>query len=369
MIIKNGRVFQEDGTFAEKDLYIEGKRFVSTKEEVIDQEVIDAKGMMVLPGLVDVHSHGAAGHDFSDGDVEGLKEILRYEKAHGITSYCPTSMTLPKDDLLKIFGTIEAIKDEPEAEVIAGVNMEGPFIDPIKKGAQAEENIVAPNAEFFRACNAASGGKIRLVTLAPNMPGSLEFIKEVSDEVMVSIGHTTADYDTALAAMKAGAHHVTHLYNAMLPFAHRNPGVIGAAFDDPECRMELICDGYHIHGAVVRATFSMMGSERMVLISDSMMATGMPNGTYSLGGQAVWMKDGKATLTDGETIAGSATNLYDCMRKAVSFDIPLADAIFAATRNPAQSIGIYDEVGSIAPGKKAHVLLVDDELNLKQVIM
>ena len=204
MIIKNGRVFQEDGTFAEKDLYIEGKRFVSTKEEVIDQEVIDAKGMMVLPGLVDVHSHGAAGHDFSDGDVEGLKEILRYEKAHGITSYCPTSMTLPKDDLLKIFGTIEAIKDEPEAEVIAGVNMEGPFIDPIKKGAQAEENIVAPNAEFFRACNAASGGKIRLVTLAPNMPGSLEFIKEVSDEVMVSIGHTTADYDTALTAMKAG---------------------------------------------------------------------------------------------------------------------------------------------------------------------
>ena len=133
MIIKNGRVFQEDGTFAEKDLYIEGKRFVSTKEEVIDQEVIDAKGMMVLPGLVDVHSHGVAGHDFSDGDVEGLKEILRYEKAHGITSYCPTSMTLPKDDLLKIFGTIEAIKDEPEAEVIAGVNMEGPFIDPIKK--------------------------------------------------------------------------------------------------------------------------------------------------------------------------------------------------------------------------------------------
>jgi N-acetylglucosamine 6-phosphate deacetylase len=186
---------------------------------------------------------------------------------------------------------------------------------------------------------------------------------------MVSIGHTTADYDTALAAMKAGAHHVTHLYNAMPPFAHRNPGVIGAAFDDPKCRMELICDGYHIHGAVVRATFSMMGSERMVLISDSMMATGMPNGTYSLGGQAVWMKDGKATLTDGETIAGSATNLYDCMRKAVSFDIPLTDAIFAATRNPAQSIGIYDEVGSIAPGKKAHVLLVDDELNLKQVIM
>ena len=278
-------------------------------------------------------------------------------------------MTLPKDDLLKIFGTIEAIKDEPEAEVIAGVNMEGPFIDPIKKGAQAEENIVAPNAEFFRACNAASGGKIRLVTLARICLAHWNLSKRFPMKSWFPSAIQQQIDDTALAAMKAGAHHVTHLYNAMPPFAHRNPGVIGAAFDDPECRMELICDGYHIHGAVVRATFSMMGSERMVLISDSMMATGMPNGTYSLGGQAVWMKDGKATLTDGETIAGSATNLYDCMRKAVSFDIPLADAIFAATRNPAQSIGIYDEVGSIAPGKKAHVLLVDDELNLKQVIM
>lgn len=369
MIIKNGRVFQEDGSFVKKDLYIREKQFVAAKEEVTDTEVLDAKGLLVLPGLVDIHSHGAAGHDFSDGDTKGLREILRYEKAHGITSYCPTSMTLPKEELLQIFGTIKEIQNTPEAEILAGVNMEGPFIDPAKKGAQAEENIAAPDAAFFRECNAASGGNIRLVTLAPNMPGSLEFIREVSKEVMVSIGHTTADYETALAAMQAGAHHVTHLYNAMPPFAHRNPGVIGAAFDDPACRMELICDGYHIHGSVVRATFSMMGSERMILISDSMMATGMPNGTYSLGGQKVWMKDGKATLTDGETIAGSATNLYDCMRKAVSFGIPLADAIFAATRNPAESIGIYDTVGSITPGKKAHVLLADENLQLKQVIM
>ena len=364
MILKNGLVFQEDGAFVQKDLFVEKDCFVSSQEEVSDEEVMDAEGLMVLPGLVDIHSHGAAGCDFSDGNVEGLKKILRYERDHGITSYCPTSMTLPKEELLRIFETAKAAAEEPEGEILCGVNMEGPFIDPAKKGAQAEENIVAPDAGFFRECNEASGNRIRLITLAPNMPGSLEFIREVSDEVMVSIGHTTADYKTALAAMKAGAHHVTHLYNAMPPFAHREP-----AFDDGECRMELICDGYHIHGAVVRATFSMMGSERMILISDSMMATGMPDGTYSLGGQEVWMKGGKATLTDGVTIAGSATNLYDCMKKAVSFGIPLSDAIFAATRNPARSIGIYDRVGSIAPGKKADFLLVNRDLDLKKVIV
>lgn len=369
MIVKNGLVFREDGTFRKEDVYVEGKIIVSSADEVTDGEVIDAKGMLVLPGLVDVHSHGACGHDFSDADANGLLKILAYEKEHGITSYCPTSMTLPKEELLKIFATVEEIQGEPEAEVIAGVNMEGPFIDPAKKGAQAEDNIARPDAEFFRSCNRACGGRIRLVTLAPNMPGAMDFVREVSGEVMVSIGHTTADYDTALEAMRAGAHHVTHLYNAMPPFAHRDPGVIGAAFDDPDCMMELICDGYHIHGAVVRATFSMMGSERVILISDSTMATGMKNGLYSLGGQPVWMTDGKATLEDRKTIAGSATNLYDCMRKAVSFGIPRADAIFAATRNPAKSIGIYDRVGSITPGKKAHLLLADEDLNLKRVIM
>lgn len=236
-----------------------------------------------------------------------------------------------------------------------------------KKGAHVEGYIRKPDAGFFRELNEYSGNMVKLVTLAPNVDGAMEFIDEVHNEVCISLGHTAADYDTAAEAMRRGAHHVTHLYNAMQPLAHREPGLIGAACDDGQCMAEMICDGIHIHPAVIRATFKMFGPERIVLISDSMMATGMENGTYQLGGQEVTMKDCKATLKDG-TIAGSATNLYDCMRKAVSFGVPLEEAIFAATRNPAKSIGIYDEVGSLSVGKKADILLVTDDLELREVL-
>ena len=230
-----------------------------------------------------------------------------------------------------------------------------------------EGYIRKPDAGFFRELNEYSGNMVKLVTLAPNVDGAMEFIDEVHNEVCISLGHTAADYDTAAEAMRRGVHHVTHLYNAMQPLAHREPGLIGAACDDGQCMAEMICDGIHIHPAVIRATFKMFGPERIVLISDSMMATGMENGTYQLGGQEVTMKDCKATLKDG-TIAGSATNLYDCMRKAVSFGVPLEEAIFAATRNPAKSIGIYDEVGSLSVGKKADILLVTDDLELREVL-
>ena len=208
---------------------------------------------------------------------------------------------------------------------------------------------------------------MRLVTLAPNMEGAEEFIKEMHEEVCISLGHTAADYDCASGAMKLGAHHVTHLYNAMQPFGHRAPGLIGAAMDDPECMVELICDGYHIHPSAIRAAFRLFGPERVILISDSMRATGMENGTYELGGQEVTVKDRKAVLKDG-TLAGSATNLYGCMCKAIEFGIPLEQAIMAATANPARSIGIFDRVGSIRIGKQADLLLVSENLELKRVI-
>lgn len=367
MIIKGGSVFTEQGIFEEKDIFIEGNKIVASLEDVTDKAVIDAKGMMVLPGLIDVHSHGAYGHDFSDGDAEGLKTILRYEREHGITSYCPTSMTLPKEQLLSIFKTAEGADKAEGCADIAGINMEGPFIDPAKKGAHVEKYIVKPDASFFRECNKASGNRIKLVTLAPNMDGANEFIEELKDEVKISVGHTMADYDVTKKAIEMGAAHVTHLYNAMPPLSHREPGVIGAAFDSESCMVELISDGYHIHPSVIRAAFAMFGDERVVLISDSMMATGMENGTYELGGQTVIMKDRKAVLEDG-TLAGSATNLFDCMKKAISFGVPKAAAIFAATRNPAKSIGIYDRVGSITVGKAANLLLVDSNWNLAEVI-
>jgi len=367
MIIKNGNVFQEDGSFCRETLYIRNHRLTEAFEETSEEEVIDAEGLMVIPGLVDIHSHGAYGEDFSDGDPEGLKKILRYERQSGITSYCPTSMTLPKEQLKKIFKGIREAEKSGDGATVAGINMEGPFLDAKKKGAHVEGYIRKPDAGFFRELNEYSGNMVKLVTLAPNVDGAMEFIDEVHNEVCISLGHTSADYDTAAEAMRRGAHHVTHLYNAMQPLAHREPGLIGAACDDEQCMAEMICDGIHIHPSVIRATFKMFGPERIVLISDSMMATGMENGTYQLGGQEVTMKDCKATLKDG-TIAGSATNLYDCMRKAVSFGVPLEEAIFAATRNPAKSIGIYDEVGSLSVGKKADILLVTDDLELREVL-
>lgn len=366
MIIKDGKVFQEDGSFLEQALYINDHRLVDKAEYQDDGKVIDAEGLLVLPGLVDIHSHGAAGEDFSDGNPEGLKKILQYEKRCGITSYCPTSMTFPKERLRQIFASIKGAQTEEGAKVV-GINMEGPFLDPVKKGAHVEEWIAAPDAAFVRELNQDVDGLVRLVTLAPNMDGAEEFIKEMHEEVCISLGHTAADYDCASRAMKLGAHHVTHLYNAMQPFGHRAPGLIGAAMDDPECMVELICDGYHIHPSAIRAAFRLFGPERVILISDSMRATGMENGTYELGGQEVTVKDRKAVLKDG-TLAGSATNLYGCMCKAIEFGIPLEQAIMAATANPARSIGIFDRVGSIRIGKQADLLLVSENLELKRVI-
>ena len=366
MIIKGGKVFQEDGSFLEQALYINDHRLVDKAEYQDDEKVIDAEGLLVLPGLVDIHSHGAAGEDFSDGNPEGLKKILQYEKRCGITSYCPTSMTFPKERLRQIFASIKGAQTEDGATVV-GINMEGPFLDPAKKGAHVEKWIAAPDVAFVRELNQDADGLVRLVTLAPNMDGAEEFIKEMHEEVCISLGHTAADYDCASRAMKFGAHHVTHLYNAMQPFGHRAPGLIGAAMDDPECMVELICDGYHIHPSAIRAAFRMFGPERVILISDSMRATGMENGTYELGGQEVTVKDRKAVLKDG-TLAGSATNLYGCMCKAVEFGIPLEQAIMAATANPARSIGIFDRVGSIRIGKQADLLLVSENLELKRVI-
>ena len=375
MIIKNGSVFQENRCFKVCDLYIEKGYIVSDINQVTDTSVINAEDLLVLPGLIDIHSHGAVGHDFSDGDTEGLKKILAYQYAHGITSYCPTTMTLPKKKLLKIFRDMKDCEAnrvnksdycEKGLSKIVGINMEGPFLDPAKKGAHREEDISAPNVDFFRECNSACGGLIRLVTMAPNMEGALEFIKEVKNETVISLGHSSTDYETAKTAFAAGASHVTHLFNAMSPFGHRTPGLIGAAAETDACMAELICDGIHVHESMVQAAFKLF-PDRIVLISDSIRAAGMEDGVYELGGQQVTVSGNKALLSDG-TIAGSVTNLYDCMRNAVSYGIPLEEAIAAATMNPAKSIGIFKDTGSLTPGKRADVILTDKNLNLLQVI-
>ena len=235
-----------------------------------------------------------------------------------------------------------------------------------KKGAQNGAWLHAPDVAMLRRLMEASEGLVKLVSVAPEEPGAIDFIREVSQEVNVSVAHTTAGYDTALEAFRQGAREVTHLFNAMPAFSHRAPGVVGAALDSPWSRVELICDGIHIHPSVVRATFKMFGADRVVLISDTMRAAGMSDGQYDLGGQDVVVKGPLATLADG-TIAGSVTDLMACMKTAVSFGIPMEDAVRAAAVNPAKAIGIFDRVGSLEPGKQANVAVLGPDLELKTV--
>lgn len=368
MIIKNGTVFCPEGQFKEKDIYVlDGLITDAPREASSDGIVIDAAGKYVIPGLVDIHSHGAFGHDFCDASVEGLEAILKYEKSCGITSYCPTSMTFSSEILEKIFETVDKVNTTPDKAAIAGINMEGPFIAFNKKGAQNGKYVQGPDAEMFRRLNALTNHKIKLVTLAPEIEGASEFINELKDEVHISLGHTEADYDIAESAFLAGSDHVTHLCNAMPPFHHRAPGVFGAALEHDNVFVELICDGIHIHPSMIRTIFRLFGPERICLISDSMEATGMNDGEYMLGGQKVIKKGNLATLKDG-TLAGSASNLYECMKKAVSFGIPLKDAVRSATATPAKSIGLYPEIGCIEAGSRADLLILSKNLELEQII-
>ena len=364
MQIKNVKVFTEEKQFQQGTIAIADGVFA--KEA--DGEVIDGEGCYAIPGMVDVHFHGCVGYDFCDGTEEAIAAIAKYEAEQGITTIVPATMTLPEATLLEIAKVAGDYKGTEGAD-LAGINMEGPFISPGKKGAQASTHIIKPDVAMFRRLQEAANGLFRLVDIAPEEEGAMEFIAELKDEVNISFAHTLADYETAKKGYDLGANHATHLYNAMPPFSHREPGVIGAAHDSAHCMVELITDGVHIHPSVVRTTFDMFGDDRVVLISDSMRATGMPDGEYTLGGQAVQVRGNRATLVEGGALAGSVTNLADCVRVAVrEMQVPLESAVAAATMNPAKSVGLYDKYGSITEGKAGNVVLLREDLSLKGVI-
>ncbi|MSS63393.1 N-acetylglucosamine-6-phosphate deacetylase [Velocimicrobium porci] len=363
MIIKNGLVYTEQHTFEQKDIFIENGLFA---KETSDSTVIDAQNLYVIPGLIDIHFHGCVGYDFCDGTTEAVKAMAEYEASEGVTAICPATMTLGDDSLTKIFECANQYESETGADLV-GINMEGPYLSEAKKGAQNALYLHKPEIEHFRKMNHLSGNKIKLVSIAPEIEGAIDFIKEVKDEVTLSIAHTACDYDQANAAFLNGASHVTHLFNAMNPFNHRAPGVVGAAYDN-HAMVELICDGIHIHPSMIRSAFGLFTEKQIILISDSMMATGLEDGDYSLGGQAVHVKGSLATLADG-TIAGSATNLMNCMRKAIEFGIPAQHAIQCVTENPAKEIGIYEHYGSITEGKIGNAVLLDKDFNVISVIL
>lgn len=377
MIIDHVKVFTEDKKFTDGGIVIKNgtieQVYTEGKRPQTEDEVLDGKGMYAIPGLIDLHFHGCKGDDFCDGSRDAIARIAEYEASVGVTAIAPATMTLPVEELEQILRVAAEYKKGPHSKKEAdfvGINMEGPFISPAKKGAQDERNIIPCDVKVCERFLEVSEGLVKFMGIAPEeSENAVSFIEAVKDKVNVSLAHTNADYDTAMAAFNAGADHAVHLYNAMPAFTHRAPGVIGAVYDSKHVMAEIICDGVHIHPAAVRATFEMMGENRMILISDSMRAAGMPDGSYTLGGLDVNVVGNRATLASDGAIAGSVTNLMDCMKTAVkTMNIPLETAVTCATINPAKSLGIDAEYGSIRAGKKAHIVLMDQELNVQQVI-
>lgn len=377
MKIINGSVFLEDGKFDEVDVVCKDGLISDIGQDVAsssDTKIFDASDCYVIPGLCDIHLHGCMSFDTCDSTKEALAAMAKYEASVGVTSILPTTMTYPEETLTTIAKAVADYRkydnDTEGFATIHGINMEGPFISPEKKGAQNPKYIQNPDYDMFHRINVASGNSVRLCDIAPETDGAMEFIDKAKDETRISLAHTTADYDTCKEAFKRGAKHLTHLFNAMPAFTHRAPGPIGASAENENVTPELICDGVHVYPAAVNMMYKVFGADRLIMISDSMRATGLPDGEYELGGQPVIVKGRRATLHDG-TIAGSATNLFDCMMTAVKeMNIPLADAILCASRNPAKAIGVYDTVGSITIGKQADFVIINkSDLSIKKVIV
>jgi len=371
MFYKNARIFTGDFRFHTGAFEVVDGRFGKILPDEIPEDAVDLQGATVIPGLIEVHSHGNSGYDFSDGNYEGLVEMARFYLRCGVTSFAPASMTLPYEVLEKAYATAKKLREEaPEGcAVIRGIHMEGPYFSYKKRGAQNADYLKDPDFEGFKALYDGCGGMIAIADVAPELPGAAEFVEKAKQLCTVSIAHTDADYDHAKAAIDAGVTHLTHLYNAMPGIHHRKPGVIPAAVENQKVRAEIICDGLHIHPASVRLAFSMFGGERMIIVSDSGRCAGQPDGTrFDIGGQFATVIDGVAKLDDG-TIACSASNMWDCLHNVVSWGIAEEDAVRAATYNPACAIGADRLVGSIEEGKIADFIICDPGYTGKRVFL
>lgn len=367
MRYENGWIFA-DGRFVRGGFSVENGRFAHVLED-IPGPAEDLDGALVIPGLVDIHVHGCAGADFSDGDYAGLVRMARYLARRGVTSFAPASMTLPYDALDKAFRAAVRLRREGLADGarLMGIQMEGPFLSREKRGSQNPAYLRLPDWDRFLRLYDAAEGLLRIVDVAPELPGAVEFTRRASEKCRVSVAHTAAGYDQAAAVFDAGATHLTHLFNAMSGIHHRHPGPIGAASERENVTAELICDGIHVHPSAVRMAFRLFPG-RICLISDALRCCGMADGSYSLGGQEILLSGGVARLTGG-AIAGSAADLYQCMRRAVSFGIPREQAVWAATALPARVIGRESETGAIADGRAADFVICGGELEPEAVYL
>lgn len=367
-LYRNALVYLDDFRFHYTGFCVENGRFAAIGDPAGD--AVDLAGAYVLPGLVDIHTHGNSGVDFSDANDDGLRRMAAYLAKNGVTSFCPTSMTLPEPALQAAFATARRFVQAPPPGTarLLGIHMEGPFFSAAKCGAQNPAHLREPDIALLRRLCDGCGDLVRLIDVAPELPGALPFIGEAKAIGTVSVAHTAAGYEQARAAFDAGATHVTHLFNAMPPLLHREPGVIGAAAENPAVCAELIGDGLHVHESAVRAAFRLFGASRICLISDALSVCGMPDGAYHLGDQPVFLSGGIARLSNG-TIAGAASNLLQNVQNLVRFGIPVEDAVRAATFNPARAVHAEREAGAIAVSRRADFLVCAPDLTLRRVYL
>lgn len=385
MINKNKRIIIINGTIITPFHLVSGKAIIVEKgriKEIVNKEelcttaltgaeVIKGKDKYIVPGYIDIHVHGGGGSDVMDGDYEAINQIAIAHSHFGTTSFLPTTMTMSKDKIIRSLRSIcKAVKKGTEGAEILGIHMEGPYINPEKKGAQKEDDIKKISIEGFLEFNQASGNLIRLVTIAPEMPGAIGLIKYLYKQgIIASVGHTNATYVQTQAGIQAGLSHVTHTFNAMRELHHREPGVVGAALTSPELTVEVIADGIHIHPVVLKILTKIKKGEEIVLITDAMRAAGLKEGTYDLGGQEVIVAKGQARLKDG-TLASSVLTMDKAVKNMVNkVGIQLPKAIQMASFNPARSIGIDDKKGSLEPGKDADIVILNKNLETELTIV
>ena len=369
--ITGGKIVLSDGVVCDKILAFDrdsGKIHGIVDELPCGADTIDASGCYVAPGLVDIHIHGYLGEDTCDAKPEGIKKMAYGVAQNGVTAFLPTTMTVSKEQIVAALNAVRSLKEESKtwdgAEIL-GVHAEGPFINPSKKGAQAEENILKPDADFI----IEHSDIITSVTLAPEMDEGHACIKKLAQDtnVLVSMGHTGADFDEAMSAARDGVRHTTHLFNAMTALAHRNPGVVGAALASDNVSVELIADTFHINPGLYGIIAKVKG-DKMILITDCTRAGGMPDGEYELGGQPIFLKGIECRLADG-TIAGSVLKLNDAVKNVLNHTaLPVHEVFNMASLNPATAIGYADRLGSLDAGKDADIIITDENINVIRTI-
>ncbi len=370
MILKNATVLNEKFKLEKLDIKVSDDKIDEIGSSLSGDDEIDLSGKTVIPGLIDIHIHGSMGADVCDGTFDALETMSKHLAQYGVTSFAPTTMSISIERLSKVMKNLGDNADKVTGSRIVGVNMEGPYFSKAKCGAQDPDVMHSPDVDEIKMLDECANGLIKLIDLAPELDGSIDFVKKMSGgKYVLSVAHTSANYDETMEGFKNGMTHTTHLYNAQTGYTHREPGVVGAVFDsETKPTAELICDGIHIHPAVIRTTFKILGDDRVVLISDALPPAGMPDGSYTLGGSPIIVVDGTARVPSG-ALAGSTTNVYQCVKNCVSFGIPFITAVKAATINPATVLGKQDEIGSIAEGKRADLLVLDDDMNIEMVII